>query len=113
MLAAAARAALVDEAAARLGVVAGELTTAGGIVSHAKSGKSLRYGELAVAAAERDLDPEPKLKSAGELVYIGKSVPRFDVPSKVDGSAKYGIDFALPDMRVATVMAAPAPWRQA
>ena len=108
VLAASARAALVDEAAARLGVPAGELTTAKGIVTHAKSGKSLRYGELAVAAAKRNLNPEPKLKAAGGLVYIGKSVPRFDIPLKVDGSAKYGIDFALPDMRVATVMAAPS-----
>ena len=29
------------------------------------------------------------------------------MPGKVDGSAQYGIDFALPGMRVATVMAAP------
>lgn len=108
VVAASARLALVDEAAARLGVPAGELNTARGIVTHALSGKSLRYGELAVAAAERDLNPEPKLKPATDYVYIGKSAPRFDIPSKVDGSAKYGIDFALPDMRVATVMAAPS-----
>jgi isoquinoline 1-oxidoreductase subunit beta len=30
-----------------------------------------------------------------------------DIPGKVDGSAQYGIDFTLPEMRVATVMMAP------
>ncbi len=107
VLAAAARQALVEEAAARLRVPAGELTIGKGLVTHAKSGKSLRYGELAMKAAERDLNLEPKLKQAKDFAYIGKPVPRIDIPAKVDGSAKYGIDFALPDMRVATVMAAP------
>lgn len=107
VLAAAARQALVEEAAARLGVPAGELSTAKGIVIHTKSGKVLRYGELAAKAAERDLNPAPKLKAAKEFAYIGQSVPRIDIPAKVDGSAKYGIDFALPDMRIAAVMAVP------
>jgi isoquinoline 1-oxidoreductase subunit beta len=107
VLAAATRQALVEEAAARLSVPAGELVAAKGIVSHAKSGKSLRYGELAVLAAGRSLNSEPKLKQPAAFAYIGKSVPRLDLPAKVDGSAKYGIDFALPQMRVATVMAAP------
>jgi isoquinoline 1-oxidoreductase subunit beta len=107
VMAAAARGALIAEAAQRLGVPASELTTANGTVSHAKSGKSLRYGELAVAAAERDLAQEPKLKSRDQFTQIGKPVRRTDIPAKVDGSAQYGIDFTLPGMRVATVMAAP------
>jgi isoquinoline 1-oxidoreductase beta subunit len=107
VLAAATRLALVEEAAARLGVPTGELTTAGGAVSHAATQRSLRYGELAKAAAERRLSAEPKLKRAGDLKLIGQSPPRLDIPAKVDGSAKFGIDFALPGMRVATVMAAP------
>ncbi len=107
VLAAAARQALVEEAAQRLAVPAGELSTARGSVIHAGSGKSLRYGELAAKAAERDLNPQPKLKPASAFAFIGKSVPRTDIAAKVDGSARFGIDFALPGMRVATVMAAP------
>jgi isoquinoline 1-oxidoreductase subunit beta len=105
---ASARLALVEEAASRLGVPVAELTTADSKVTHAKSGKSLRYGELAAAAAERSLSSEPVLKQAKAFRYIGKSVPRLDIPAKVNGSAQYGVDVMLPDMRVATIMSSPA-----
>lgn len=104
---AAVRLALIEEAADRLGVPASELTTADSKVSHAKSGKSLRYGELAAGAAERSLSGDPVLKTRDQYKLIGKPVPRRDIPAKVDGSAVYGIDFTLPDMRVATIAAAP------
>ena len=104
---AAVRAALIAEAADRLGVPESELTTADSIVTHAKSGKSLRYGELAAGAAERSLSSDPVLKTREQWKLIGAGVPRRDIPAKVDGSAVYGIDFTLPDMRVATIAAAP------
>ena len=104
---AAVRAALIAEAADRLGVPASELTTADSKVTHAKSGKVLRYGELAAGAAGRSLVSDPVLKTREQWKLIGKPVPRRDIPAKVDGSAVYGIDFTLPDMRVATIAAAP------
>lgn len=107
VLAAATRQALVEEAAERLGVPAGELTAAKGVVSHVKSNRSLRFGELAQAAAGRSLADEPKLKATNAFTVIGTSPARIDIPGKVDGSAQYGIDFTLPGMKVATVMAAP------
>ncbi len=107
VIGAATRTALIDTAAGKLGVPAAELTTADGKVIHAKSGRTLRYGELAADAATRSLDSAPKLREAKDYRYIGKSVPRLDLPAKVDGTAQYGMDFSLPDMRVATVMAAP------
>ncbi len=104
---AAVRTALVAEAAARMGVPAGELTTGDSTVTHAASGKSLRYGELAAGAAERSLSSDPVLKTRDQWKLIGKPLPRRDIPAKVDGSAVYGIDFTLPDMRVATIAASP------
>ncbi|MFM7348071.1 MAG: molybdopterin cofactor-binding domain-containing protein [Erythrobacter sp.] len=104
---AAVRAALIAEAADRLGVPASELTTADSKVTHAASGRSLRYGELAAGAAARALDSDPPLKARDQWKLIGKPIVRRDIPAKVDGSAVYGIDFTLPDMRVATVAAAP------
>ncbi len=104
---AATRLALIEVAAGRLGVPAAELTTADSKVLHAKSGKSLRYGELAAAAAALSLDSDPQLKSPKDYKLMRTSVPRLDLPAKVDGSAQYGMDFTVPDMRVATIMAAP------
>ncbi len=104
---AAVRAALVAEAADRLGVPESELTTADSVVTHAKTGRSLRYGELAAGAAERSLSSDPVLKTREQWKLIGQPVTRRDIPAKVDGSAVYGIDFTLPDMRVATIAMAP------
>lgn len=104
---AAARLALIAEAAERLGVPASELTTDRSAVTHTKTGKSLRYGELAEGAAGRSLESEPALKPRKDYKFIGQDIARFDVPAKVDGSAVYGIDFALPEMRVAAIAMAP------
>ena len=107
VIGAATRQALVDTAAARLGVPAAELTARDSKVTHVKSGRSLRYGELAAEAAGRSLDSNPPLKDPKNFRFIGKPVPRFDIPAKVNGTAQYGMDVIKPDMRVATVIAAP------
>ena len=107
LVGAATRLALIETAAKRLNVPASELTTADSFVIHAKSSKTLRYGELAAEAATLSLDNEPKLKSPKEYRLMRQSIPRLDIPAKVDGTAQYGMDFSVPDMRVATIMAAP------
>lgn len=104
---AAARLALVDEAAERLGVPAAELSTDKSMVTHARSGKSLHYGEIAKGAAGRSLSSEPVLKQRKDYKFIGQDLARFDIPAKVDGSAVYGIDFTLPGMRIAAINMAP------
>ena len=107
VLGAGTRAALIETAAGRMGVPVGELTTADGKVLHAKSGKALRYGELAAEAATRSLSSEVALKDPKDFKHMGKSIPRFDIPAKVNGTAQYGMDVMQPGMRVATVIAAP------
>jgi isoquinoline 1-oxidoreductase subunit beta len=107
VLGAATRLALIESAAAKLGVPAAELTTADSKVTHAKSGKSLRYGELAADASTRSLSSSPALKAKADYKLIGKPTPRLDIPEKVNGALKYGMDVIVPDMRVATIMAAP------
>jgi len=104
---AAARLALLAAAAEQLGVPESELVASQSRITHAKSGKVLRYGELAQSAARRSLADAPRLKTRAEYKLIGQPIDRFDIPAKVDGSAQYGMDFALPEMRVATVIAAP------
>jgi isoquinoline 1-oxidoreductase subunit beta len=107
LIGAAARLALIEEAADRLGVPAAELATADSKVTHARSGRSLRYGELAEGAAGRSLASEPALKQRQNYKFIGQDVARFDIPAKVDGSAVYAIDFTMPEMRVAAIQMAP------
>jgi isoquinoline 1-oxidoreductase subunit beta len=104
---AAARAALMEVAAIQLAVPQAELSTSSSRVIHAQSGRSLRYGELAQAAAARSLGKAPTLKTRAQFKLMGKDVKRLDLAGKVTGATQYGIDFSLPEMRVATVMAAP------
>ena len=104
---AAARAMLVEAAARRWGVAAEQLATADGVVSHAASGRSARYGELAAEAARFSVPASPRLKPHKDFKIVGTSPPRLDIPAKVQGAAGYGIDIDLPDMLYAAVKAAP------
>ena len=65
----------------------------------ATNGQKLAYGELLEFA--RDLLPlkeDAPLKEPKDFKLIGKSIPRKDVPDKIAGKAKYGIDASLPGM---------------
>jgi isoquinoline 1-oxidoreductase subunit beta len=104
---AAARQMLVAAAAAQLGVPASELATRDGKVTHAASKRTLRYGELVQRAVEIGTPSNVTLKQRSEFRLIGTAPPRMDIPAKVTGRTKYGIDVSLPSMLVATVMAAP------
>jgi isoquinoline 1-oxidoreductase subunit beta len=104
---AAAREMLVAAGAQKLGVPAAELRTRAGRVTHPPTGRSLGYGELAGAAAMLDTPREPTLKQRGEFKLVGTAPPRLDIPAKVTGRTKYGIDVQMPGMLVATVRAAP------
>lgn len=78
-----------------------------GKVFHKPSGKSLSYGELVERASKLEVPKEPKVKEAKDFTLIGKSLPRPDVPLKVDGSAQFGIDVKLPGMLYASIERSP------
>jgi isoquinoline 1-oxidoreductase beta subunit len=103
---AAARAMLIKAAAAEWGVAESEIVAKQSRLTHA-SGKSATYGEMAAAAAAFDPPVDPPLKAKKDYVICGKPVARFDIPGKVDGSAKYGIDLRLPNMSYAVIAASP------
>lgn len=104
---AAARAVLLEEAAERWQVPVGELETRDSMVHHAKSGRSETYAALAPDAARRNLPDKPALKNPEEYRLMGTSVPRTDIPAKVDGTAMFGIDAELPGMKYAAIKASP------
>ncbi len=101
--AAGARAMLVDAAAARWQVPAGEITVAGGLVRHAGSNNEASFGELAAAAADMTPPAEPALKDPMDFTLIGTRVPRLDSNAKTDGSAKFTLDVTRPGMLTALV----------
>lgn len=105
---AAAREMLVAAAAARFGVPAADCVAAEGRVSHAASGRSASYAELAADAAALPVPAAPTLKAPQDWRLIGKPLPRKDVPDKVLGRAVYGVDVELEGLQTATVMACPA-----
>ncbi|AWW75561.1 xanthine dehydrogenase [Erythrobacter sp. KY5] len=91
---AAARKMLVGAAADEWGVPASEIETRDSTLIHAASGRQASYAEFATAAAEQPMDQTPELKSPDQYRLIGKSKARTDIPAKVDGTAKFGIDAA-------------------
>jgi isoquinoline 1-oxidoreductase subunit beta len=101
---------LIDNAAKHWSVPAAELTTEPSAVVHAKSGRRLGYGEIAAFAEVPAKAPEIKreeLKQLNQFRLIGKDVMRVELPGKVNGSTKYGIDVQVPGMLYATVLRAP------
>jgi isoquinoline 1-oxidoreductase subunit beta len=105
-----AREILVQNAALRWGVPAAECATEPHAVVHKPSGRKLGYGEIASFAKLPEKPPafgRESLKPAKDFRLIGKDVPRVDVPDKVAGAAKYGIDVRMPGMLYATIVRAP------
>src|SRR5262249_32943948 len=93
----------------RLGVEAPELAARKGRVLHGASKRSIDFGELAAAAAQKPVPAAPQLKPESEwrLVGGGRSLPRRDIPAKVMGTAEFGIDVKVPGMAYAAVESAP------
>src|SRR5215471_3327643 len=106
---AAAREMLIAAAADRLRVPSAELIAREGMVRHAASRRAIGFGEIATAAAAKPVPAEPRIKPESEwrLVGGGRSLPRRDVPAKVEGSAVFGIDIKVPGMVHAAVASAP------
>ncbi len=104
---AAARAMLVQAAALRWQVPAGELTVEAGVVGHRASKRQARFGELAEAAASLPVPEQVTLKDPKDFTLIGRHVPRKDSAEKTDGSARFTQDVKLPGMLVAVVAHPP------
>lgn len=103
-----ARTMLIEAAARRWSVPPAECTARAGRVLHAGSGRSAGFGELVAAAAALDIPHGVALKDPAAWTLIGTAAPRLDLPSKVDGTAVFGIDVTVPDMLHATSLHAPA-----
>ena len=104
---AAAREMLLKAAAARWDVSPDDCMTKANRVIHTASGKSFTYGELAEEAAAYAPSSGPKVKAKSEYTLVGKPIRRVDIPNKVNGVTKYGIDTAVPGMHYAAIRISP------
>jgi isoquinoline 1-oxidoreductase beta subunit len=104
---AAAKEMLIAAAAQKFGVPAADCRAHESRVTHAASGRSATFGELASAASRISVPSAPLLKAPDTFTIRRTAKARFDIPAKVDGRAIYGIDFKLPGMLHAAIDMAP------
>lgn len=100
---------MITAAAQKWNVPKTECDAKKGLVRHTKSSRQTSYGELVEAASKLPL-PDPDkvpLKNESEFELIGHATPRVDIPSKVNGSAGFGLDVRVPDMLFAVVARCP------
>jgi isoquinoline 1-oxidoreductase beta subunit len=104
---AAAREMLISAAALHWGVGRASCKAENGAIVHATSSRRATYGELATKAATLPVPTDVVLKQAKDYKIVGKPLPRLDTPAKVNGSAEYGIDFRVPNMKYALLARCP------
>ena len=103
-----AREMLCKAAAARWSVDWQDCDTENGFVIH--KANRLPFADLAAEAARIDPPSEATLRSMpadGPARLSGKPLLRLDIPSKVDGTARFGADVRLPGMGYAAIAQGP------
>jgi isoquinoline 1-oxidoreductase beta subunit len=102
-----ARAVLMTAAAQTWGVAENSVSTEKGEVVHRASGRRLKYGALVDKAAALPAPKAVTLKDPKDFKVLGQSLPRLDIPAKVNGTAEFGLDVKRPGMLVARVVRCP------
>jgi len=101
---------LIELGAEELGLPATDLTVQdGAVVATGSPEKSVDFAALAAGkAAAREMREDVPLKDPADYTVVGQDIPRVDVPLKVNGEMKYGIDAAVEGMVYGRVVRAPA-----
>jgi isoquinoline 1-oxidoreductase subunit beta len=104
---AAAREMLLQAAAQKWSVDKSQCRAENSAVVNTASNARLSYGSLADAAAKLPGPTGVKLKDAKDFKLIGTSPRRLDTPSKVNGTATFGLDVKRPGMLYASLERCP------
>jgi isoquinoline 1-oxidoreductase subunit beta len=102
-----ARTMLVSAAAKRWNVDPAPCRAQGGEVLHVPTARRLTYGELVGDAAQMPIPNNVVLKRPEGFKIIGTPAKRLDAPTKVNGTAVYGIDARPPGVKIATLAQSP------
>jgi isoquinoline 1-oxidoreductase subunit beta len=104
---ASAREMLVTAAANRWSMKPEECYAENGRVIHKPTGRAFKFGDVAEDAARITPPQSPKLKPQSEWKLLGRSLPRVELASKLNGTAIFGLDFTVLGMVYAAVMQSP------
>jgi nicotinate dehydrogenase subunit B len=107
-VAAEARRVLLDLGSQHLGAPVDALVVANGTIAlKADAARKVTYAELVggkrfnIVLDGRNVDAttgKASVKAVTDLNVVGKSIQRYDIPGKVDGSLKWAVDMKLPGM---------------
>lgn len=104
---AAARMMLIQAAANEWKVPAAECSAEKSVITHKASGRSIRYGQVAAAAAKIEAPKDVALKDPKDWIIAGKPLPRLDTVDKTNGQKIYGMDLKMPGMLNAAIKDCP------
>ena len=98
---AAGRIALIEQAATLLGVAASDCQARDGVVS--SGAQKISYGDIVKSGKlTRRFDPKElaalPIKAAADRRLVGRPVAALDIPPKLKGTARFGIDAKTPGM---------------
>lgn len=103
-----ARAMLISAAATKWNVSIGDCKTENHYVINKLTNDKLFYGDLVDDAMKVEVPTEVTLKDKKDFKYIGKSLKSVDLNDFTHGTAVYGIDARLPNMKFATIARCPS-----
>jgi isoquinoline 1-oxidoreductase subunit beta len=100
---------MIAAAARRWRVPGSECRTRNSQVTHISSGRTLSYAALVHDARRLPLPNANTvpLKDPKDFTLLGRSIPHLDIPDKVKGAARFGLDVRLPGMVYAVVAQSP------
>ncbi|MBU3012913.1 molybdopterin-dependent oxidoreductase [Polaribacter vadi] len=81
-------------------------------IINSNSGDKIFFGDLVDEAAEVAIpaDENIKLKKVEDFKYIGKDLKSVDLKDFTDGTATYGIDFRIPNLKFAAIARCPVTY---
>ncbi len=100
---------LIAAAAFRWNVPTAQCRARNSQVIHVPTGRTLAYSAL-IHDAHRFPLPDPNtvpLKDPKDFTLLGRSIPHLDIPDKVKGVARFGLDVRVPGMVYAVVAQCP------
>ncbi|MBF4473236.1 xanthine dehydrogenase family protein molybdopterin-binding subunit [Flavobacterium sp. HJJ] len=97
---------LITAAAKKWQVPESECTAQNHFIIHS-SGKKIGYGELVDIVTTLPVPTNITYKDPKDFKYIGKNLKSIDVKDFANGSAVFGIDKRLPNMKVAAIARCP------